>query len=353
VVNAERALALVPLFACVRILADSIASLPLQPYRKTGDRREPIATTPRLLDGPAARDNLFQWLHKCVVSMALRGNAYGLVVERDGFGFPTMIEWLNPDEVYVDELRPTLPVYYWLGNRVPTEDIVHIPWVVQPGKVVGLSPVSAFAATIGVGLSATQYGLQWFDNGGTPPGVMKNTTKTLNPAEAETVSDRLMARIRAGRPLVVGSDWDFSALKVSPEESQFIETIKANATLIAVIYGVPATKAAGDPGGSLTYDSPESNQIDLASALRPWLVRLETAFSDLLPERVFVRFNADAMIRTSLLDRYRAHEIALNSGWRNRDEIRAIEDLPPIPGGEGKTFDTTGGRAPSGDQVDQ
>ncbi|HWJ10989.1 MAG TPA: phage portal protein [Nocardioides sp.] len=352
VVNSESAIRLIPLFACVRILADQIASLPLQAYRKNGDRREQISP-PRLVDQPAARDDLFQWLHKCVVSLALRGNAYGLIVERDGFGFPTMIEWLNPDEVYVDELRPTMPVYYWLGHRVPTEDIVHIPWFVMPGKVVGLSPVAAFATSIGVGIAATQYGAQWFDNGGTPPGVMKNTTKTLNPGEAETVSERLVARIRAGKPLVIGSDWDFTALKVSPEESQFIETMKMNATQIAAIYGVPAEKVGGETGGSLNYTTVEANQLDMAtSTLRPWLVRLESAFSRLMPERVFLRFNADAMIRTSLLDRYKAHDLAIAAGWRNRDEVRAIEDLPPIPGGAGQEF-SIGGRPPVGGQEDQ
>lgn len=346
-VTGDNAIRLIPLFACVRILADGVASLPLQAYRKDGDRREQLTTTPRLVDKPSARDDLFRWLHKCVVSLALRGNAYGLIVARDGFGYPTMIEWLNPDDVFVDEQRPTLPVFYWMGHKVPTEDIVHVPWFVLPGKVVGLSPVAAFASTIGVGLSATQYGARWFDNGGTPPGVMKNTTKTLNGPEAEQVSDRLMARIRAGKPLVVGSDWDFTALKVSPEESQFIETTKMNATQIAAIYGVSPEKVGGEAGGPLTYNTVELNQLADQGNLRPWLVRLEAAFSALVPERTYLKFNADAMVRTSLLDRYKAHSLALADGWRNRDEVRAIEDLPPIPGGEGQAFNTDGGRPPT------
>lgn len=338
-VNAERALSLVPVFACVRILADSVASLPLQTYRKLGDRREPQSFIPPLLFAPAARDNLFQWIHKCVVSLALRGNAYGLIVARDDFGYPTMIEWLHPDEVYVDESRPTLPLYSWLGHQVPAEDIVHIPWMVQPGRVVGLSPVAAFAATIGVGLSATQYGGSWFDNGGTPPATMKNTAKTLEPGQAEVVSDRLMARIRAGKPLVYGSDWEFTALKVTPEESQFIETMRLNATQIAAIYGVPPEMVGGESGGSMTYANVEQQSINLVTiTLRPWLVRLESVLSGLLSGRQFVRFNVDAMIRTDLLSRYQAHQIALTSGWRNADEVRALEDLPPLPDGAGQVF---------------
>ncbi|MEU0369099.1 phage portal protein [Streptomyces sp. NPDC006283] len=335
----ERALALIPLFACVRILADSIASLPVQTYRKNGASREMLTFVPSLLFQPAARDNLFEWLHKLVVSMALRGNAYGLITARDDFGFPTSIEWLNPDDVWVDESRPTLPVFYWQGQEVPREQIVHIPWVVLPGQVVGLSPVQHFARTIGVGLSATEYGLSWFDNGGTPPWTLKNGSKALSPDEADEISDRLSARVRARKPLVYGSDWDFAALQVNPEESQFIETMRLNASQIAAIYGVPPEKVGGDTGGSMTYSTVELNRIDFAdTTLLPWLVRIESKLSALMPGREFVRFNVDATIRTDTLSRYQAHAIALTNGWRNRDEIRALEDLPPLPDGQGRTY---------------
>jgi HK97 family phage portal protein len=335
-VSTERAIALIPLFACVRILADSVASLPVQLYRRNIDgTTTKVSYIPQLLFQPSALDDLFRWLHKAIVSLALRGNAYGLVTQRDSFGFPTMIEWLHPDEVWVDEIRPTLPIYYWLGNEVPREDIVHIPWFVMPGRVVGLSPVAAFAASIGVGLSATEYGLSWFDNGGTPPAVLKNTAKVLSPTEAEVTSDRLMARIRARKPLVTGSDWDFTALKVNPEESQFIATMKLNATQIAAIYGVPPEMVGGEPGGSLTYATQEQGAINLAQlTLRPWLVRLETKLSALMPGREYVKFNVDAMIRTSTLDRYTAHGLALDKQWKTVNEVRALEDMPPVPWGD-------------------
>lgn len=338
-VSAERAISLIPLFACVRILADGVASLPLQTYKRLGDKRQPQSFIPELLWQPAARDNLYEWLHKAVVSIALRGNAYGLIVARDNFGYPTQIEWLHPDEVYVDEYRPTLPLYYWLGNLVPTEDIVHIPWFVMPGRVVGLSPVAAFAATIGVGLSATNYGKAWFDNGGTPPATFRNTAKTVNPAESEEISDRLSSRMRSGKPLVHGADWEFKPIAVNPEESQFIETMKLNATQIAAIFGIPPEDVGGEAGGSLTYDTIEQGQIKLASqTLRPWLVRFEHKLSPLLPGRLFVKFNVDSMIRTDLKTRYEAHQLALDSGWRNVDEVRAIEDLEPLPNGAGQVF---------------
>lgn len=337
--SAELAISLIPLFACVRLLADGVASLPLQTYEQIGDRRQPQSYVPQLLWQPSARDDLFEWLHKCVVSMALRGNAYGLTISRDRFGFPTQIEWMSPDDVFVDELIPQAPVFYWRGHRLPTEDVFHIPWFVMPGKVVGLSPVSAFASTIGVGLSATDYGRSWFENGGTPPATFRNNQKTVNPAESEEISDRLATRMRSRKPLVYGSDWEFTAIQVNPEESQFIQTMKLNATQIAAIFGIPPGDVGGEVSNSLTYSTEEMNQIKLAqSTLRPWLVRLERRISMLMPVRRFVKFNVDAMIRTDLKTRYEAHALALASGWRNVDEIRAIEDLPPLPNGAGKAY---------------
>lgn len=338
-VDTGRALALVPLFGCVRIIADNVAALPIQLYRRNGNTRELVSYIPQLLFKPAVVDDLYQWIQKCVISMALRGNAYGLITQRDPLGFPTMIEWLNPDDVWVDESRPTAPVYYWQGREVPTADILHIPWFVLPGKVVGLSPVAAFAHTIGHGLTATEYGRTWFENGGTPPATMKNGAKTIAPDEAEEISNRLAASMRSRKPLVFGQDWDFTALQVSPEESQFVETMRLNATQIATIYGVPPGKVGGDPGGSMTYSTVELEGIDLATfTLRPWLVRLEAKLSNLMPGREYVKFNVDAMFRTSLLDRYAAYGMSLDQGWRNRDDIRALEDLSPLPDGQGQAY---------------
>ncbi|MFI6861780.1 phage portal protein [Streptomyces sp. NPDC050421] len=338
-VSASRALSLIPVFACVRLIADNVASLPLQLFERSGQDRHPMNYTPELFQHPDVQGDLFTWLHKCVLSMSLRGNAYGLVTQWDPMGFPTMVEWLNPDDVWVDELDPVQPKYYWQGRFVPPDQILHIPWVVLPGKVVGLSPVALFAQTIGAGLMVTEYGRSWFTNGGTPPAVLKNSQKTVAPDESEEISNRLASRMRSRKPLVIGSDWDFEALKVSPEESQFIESMRLNASQIAAIYGVPPEKVGGESGGSLTYSTVEMNSLDLINTtLRPWLVRLEGALTNLMPGRNFVRFNVDAMLRTSILDRYTAHGKALEQGWRNLDEVRAIEDESPLPDKQGQTY---------------
>ncbi|MEV1049662.1 phage portal protein [Streptomyces sp. NPDC049887] len=353
-ISATNATSLIPLFACWRTLADSIASLPVQTFMRNGPTREPNAFLPDLLFKPATRDNLFQWLHKCVISLCARGNAYGLITARNAFALPTRIEWLNPDDVWVDESSPVLPIYYYRGQEVPREDIFHIPWVVEPGRVVGLSPIQAFARTIGVGLAATDYGASWFENGGTPPATMRNNAKTINPQESKEIQSRLSAAMRSRKPLVFGSDWDFTALQVNPEESQFIETMRLTATQVAAIYGVPPGKVGGEAGGSMTYSTVEMESLDLVGiTLRPWLVRIESAISDVLPSREYMRFNADAMIRTDTLTRYQAYGMALEQGWLNLDDIRALENKSPLPNGAGQAYRLPGGSTQPGQDQDQ
>lgn len=340
----DQASQIAAVFACMRILSENIASLPIEAYRRKQGELLPQAFVPPLFFSPSAIDTRFRWISKLVVSLVLRGNAYGKVIARDDLGFPTQVEWLSPDDVVVDETSQVSPIYWYRGERIQDNaDMVHIPWITMPGKVVGLSPVQHFASLMGVSVAAVDYGKRWFDTGGIPPAILKNTSKTLNPEESKLVSRAASQSIASGRPFVMGNDWDFEALSVNPDEAQFLNTIKANATQIAAIYGVPPEMVGGETGGSMTYANVEMQVNNLiVLTLRPWLVRLETEFSALLANVEEVRFNVDAMIRTSVKERYDNYQTALDSGWMSVDEVRAKEKLPPLPNGEGKKYKGTG-----------
>lgn len=344
-VTAEQALGLVPVFAAVRILASQVASLPLQTYRKTSmDTRDRIPD-PSLFRQPSVQGTVYDWLHRCVTSLALRGNAYGYVTQRDRDQYPTMVEWLHPDDIRCDDRQPsgpgsfTKPVWYWQGKMLPAEDLVHIAWFTVPGRVQGLSPIGACAATIATGISAQAYTSDWFDNGAVPPGEFKNTAKTVNQTEADIISARLNAAIRRRKPLVYGNDWEYKPISVSAHEAKFVETMRLNATQVAAIYGIPAEMVGGEAGGPLTYNTVESNAAALEKfTLRPWLELLEYAFSALLPRPQYVKFNLDALLRTNIKDRLEAFQIARNIGLHNLDEIRALEEHKPLPDGQGQDY---------------
>jgi HK97 family phage portal protein len=330
-VTQERALTLGPVFAAVRLLADEISTLPVKAYRRVGDDRQPMGNLPQLFSQLEDDGSLTDWLHECVTSLALRGNAYGYVTARDGMQFPTSIMWLNPGDVDCDDRNPAAPVWFWQGRRILTEDLLHIPWFKIPGRVKGLSPIEAYATTVDTGLQAQAYANGWFAAGGVPPGKMKNTQQQVTQEQAEIVRDRLVAAIRSRRPIVYGADWDYEPITIPPEQAQFVQTMRMNATQIAAIYGIPPEEIGGEAGGSLTYNTVEQNTIRLSSrTLRPWLVKLERKFFSVLPSRQYVKFNADAMVRADLKTRYEAYQIASAIGLLSDDEMRALEDRPPL-----------------------
>jgi HK97 family phage portal protein len=334
-VTQERALSLGPVFASVRLLADEISTLPIKAYRRVGDDRQPMPNLPQLFAQMEDDGTLTDWFHECVTSLALRGNAYGYVTARDGMQFPTAVMWLNPGDVDCDDRNPAAPVWYWQGRRILTEDLLHIPWFKIPGRVRGLSPIEAYATMVDTGLQAQAYANGWFAAGGVPPGKMKNSAKAVGQEEAEIVRDRLVAAIKSRRPIVYGSDWDYEPITIPPEQAQFVQTMRMNATQIAAIYGIPPEEIGGEAGGSLTYNTVEQNSIRLSSrTLRPWLVRLERKFFSILPSRQYVKFNADAMVRADIKTRYEAYQIAANIGLLSDDEMRALEDRQPLPPAE-------------------
>lgn len=342
-VSQESALTLIPVYAANRLLGDTISTLPLQSYRKIDlDTRQRMNYLPALFQALEDDGHLTDWIHRCVTSLTLRGNAIGLIVDRDGFGFPTQITWLKPGDVHCDDANMMSPVWYWRGVRIPTADILHIPWFTVPGKVMGLSPIEAMAAACNTGLQAQAYGSDWFANGGVPPGTFKNASKTIPPEEAQVIKRRLTAAIRTHEPIVYGNDWDYNAIAIPPEESQFLETMQATATQIAAIYGIPPEMIGGSTGASLTYNTVEQNALQFVNfTLRPWLVKIERAFSAIMPARQYVKFNADALVRADAKSRTDLYHWALVDGWRNKDEIRALEDLDPIPNGEGQEYAPT------------
>lgn len=343
--SVDGALRLAPVFAAGRLLSSSVASLPLQVYRRRGGERERI-DTPALFERPSQTGTLRDWVFRAMTSLVYRGNAIGVVTARDYLEFPTRVEWLNPLDVSVTDTRPrpgtgsfTDPVWHVRGQRVPESDIVHIPWFVMPDQVLGLSPLRHYMTTVSTGLAAQRFSDDWFASGGVPPGRFRNAEQTVDQHEARVIKQRLMQAIRSHQPIVYGRDWEYEPITVSPNEAAFVDTMRLTATQIASIYGIPPELIGGETGGSYTYSSPEQRSIEFVQlALLPWLTTLESHLSTLLPRGQYVRFNADALIRTDAATRYANYKIAREIGLMSVDEIRALEDMAPLPGGQGDTY---------------
>jgi HK97 family phage portal protein len=338
-VSQDRALSLAPVYSATSLIAQDISTLPVDAFRRVGpDAREPMPSLPQLFDRMVSDGTIVRWLHELLASGLLRGNAVGLITARDGFGFPTAVTWLDMTNVTVIDTAPSgpgsysMPLWYWMGRPVDRTDIVHIPWFTVPGKVLGLSPIGAFAATVNAGLHVTDYGNTWFEGGGFPPGTFSNADVEIDQEQATAIGARLDVARRRRRPLVYGKGWTYAAISVPPNEAQFVEAAQLNANQIAAIYHVPADWIGGQSGGGLHYSTAEQDQTQyVLHAVRPWVETLEKAFFALLPERQYVRLNMRALLRADLKTRFESYQIAAAIGLLTVDEMRALEDLPPLP----------------------
>lgn len=327
----DSALRLTPLYAAVRLIADQGASLPLKAYRQNGDLREPMPNVPELLRNPSARVPLFTWKQQPLVSLLLRGNAYGYITAFSGTAAKSL-EWLHPDQVQVDE-STMRPIYRLNGQMLDESRVVHVAGLATPGSCVGVSPLTAFRTTIESGIAAQQYTRDWFANGGpvSPGSHLKNTERTLTPEQATATKDIYRASVRSGDVFVTGSDWTLTSLPVTADDAAFVQTMRLNATQIAAVYGVPPEMIGGEAGSSLTYSTIEMNSLNFVTyTLRPWLVRIEEAISAVMPQPQFARFNVDALLRADTKTRYEAHQIGIAAGFLTADEVRVMEDRPPL-----------------------
>jgi HK97 family phage portal protein len=332
-VTQDRALGLPAVMASVRHIADFGSTLPLKGYRQVGEDRVPMATLPKLFEDLRSAGDLIPWLSCGLASLVVHGNAIGLIIERDGFGFPTSVQWVAKSRVHVDD-SSGLGRWFIDGRAVDRSTIVHIPWLTVPGRTLALSPLETYAATVNAGLGAQAYGSQWFDNGGVPPGTFKNSQKTITPAMSEEIRDRLTSSIRTGKPLVYGTDWDFNAISIPPNQAQFVETQKLTANQIAAIYGIEPQEIGGEAANGLTYNNEELRQTKRLANMRPYLTRFEHAFASWLPSAQYVKFNGDAIIRADIKTRYETYQIARQIGLLTVNEERALEELPPVAGGD-------------------
>lgn len=339
-VSEQTALQLTAVHACVRLLADAIASLPMDVYRKRGDLREPVRPTPPLVANPLDEVTDFEWKFMVVTSLALRGNSYNVVVERDRFEFPTKLLPVHPDVVQVSEDRDTgRPIYRVEGERIPNADMVHIKRFTLPGWLTGLSPIEAARQGIGLGLAAERFGARWFGDSAAPSSVLE-TDQDRTPEQVREIQRNWIASHGGRRyPAVLSGGFKWRPITITPEESQFLETRRFQRSEIAMLFGIPP-HMIGDTERSTSWGTGiEQQSIGfVVYTLRPWLTCIESALSRLLPRGQFVRFNVDALLRGDIKSRYEAYAQARNAGWLSVDEIRELEDRPPLPGGIGQGY---------------
>ncbi|MFE0699420.1 phage portal protein [Streptomyces sp. NPDC058872] len=357
-VDANSALTVSAVFACVRLLSETICTLPVATYSRRGGSRKEIKS-PTWLDYPNAEPGglgRIDLLSQVVLSLLLDGNAY-LAVLWDG---PHIVglEVLDPNRidthtVVVDGKRRK--VFYVAdydddGNEVAlgwftTREILHIPGMMLPGEFTGVSPIAFARESIGLAMAAQTYGAKFFSNGAMPgalievPGAMSEEG-LARAREAWRLANS--GAENAHRVALLTEGAKFSKVALSPDEAQFLQTRQFQVPEIARIFGVPPHLIA-DATNSTSWGSglAEQNQAFAMFSLRPWLERIEAGFTRLLfaetaDRQKFVKFSLDGIQRGAPKERMEMYSVGLQQGIYSIDEVRGWEDLEPLPDGKGE-----------------
>jgi len=285
-------------WACLRVRADLISTMPVDAYRKVGGVQVEVAKPPVFTDPGGGRMKWHEWMYSSQVDLDRAGNAIGIITARDGLQLPARIELQDLAQCSIVS-RNGEEFYRIDGKRYEPEDVWHERQYTLPGLRVGLSPVAYAAWSIGQFLSAQQFALDWFTDGAIPTGTLRNTEKTVDKASAKDIKSRFRAAV-AGRDLFVhGKDWEYKPIQAVENARGFIETQQFGIADAARWFGVPGDIIdAAVSTGSITYASISQRNLQLLIInIGPPVFRREAALSDLVPGDRFIKLNSDALLR--------------------------------------------------------
>lgn len=328
-------------YECVDLIADLVAGFPVQRFfRDAAGVRRPAETPAPVISNPSADDDPVNWRRILVCSWLLRGYGAGLATGEDDFRLPHNIDLIHPDRVTVERVRKDSPVQ-WRLDGSPIERWPNGPlWVapgkkISPGDPLGRSVLEFAAMEVGMGLASRKFGADFYTSGGHPTSLIMSD-QAVNEDMAKRVKARFLDAVGGNRePVVMGGGWKYEAIQVAPNESQFLETIKANRTIIAGFFKVPPSRIGAPSGDGMTYKNVANDDLSLLKfCIQPWVDRMEVTLNPLTPPGEYVKLNPDSLLRVDALTRATVEERNVKMGKNSINEIRAIEDEPPIEGGD-------------------
>ena len=334
----EGALRASAVWFCTNKIAYSMSMMRPQTYRGPGPGdqgaiavRTPV---PPILTRPSASKGTFAWTYGEWVSLQLRGNAWGLILDRDKLGYPTQIELQHPDTVKqrvnsagVKEIRVN-------NELVDTADVWHSAIHVMPGADLGMSTIKYAATTTRTAQAAEAFGLSYFQDGAHPSAILTNkNANKINQGQAQKVKDTFVTALHGGRePVVMAGGWDYQQIQINPQDSQFLQLMDAKGADICRFFGMlPVMGGYGTPGGSLTYQNVEQSTMDfLTYPMTPWIIQQEEWLTDLVPRGQYVKLDTSSLLRTDFLTRMTGYHMMIGSRAFTQDEVRSMEDYAPL-----------------------
>jgi len=264
VVDGETAIRMSAVYSCVRLLSDTVSSLPVGAYVRRGRNRLPYATVygdqPAWVAKPNPETTRLEFYEQIVTSFKLEGNAYILTV-RDDMGDVQELYVLNPRNVRIERLAPGEPLVYFVKvrdsqgayeQRLTDKELLHIPDFRLPGDRYGLSPIAACRTTLGAAMAADVYAASYFGNAANPGGVIETAGELTQEQASDIARDWNLTHTgpyRAGKIGILTGGASFKPLTINAQDAQLLDTRRFSVEEIARIFRVPLS-LLGHPGAN-------------------------------------------------------------------------------------------------------
>lgn len=357
-VTNETALRHSAVWACLRLRANLVSTMPVDVYRRVGELKVEVPKPPVLINPGGERVGMMEWLYSTQFDLDRAGNCFGLITARDGLGLPARIELVPLADVTVRQKDGV--VTYKIGQqKYAADEVWHERQYTMAGLAVGLSPIAYAAWSIGEYLSIQQFALDWFGNGAVPSAHLKNTAKTINPDQAEETKRRFKAATSNQDLFVTGNDWEYKMIQAEAAGSEWLDAKRYGIGDIARFLDCPGDLIDAAAGGSMTYANITQRNLQLlVMHLGPAIVRREDALSSLTSRPRFVKLNTDALLRMDPQTRAAMLRTQIESRQLAPSEARELEDRQPFTESQLSEFDrlfgtknpapTAGASAPTG-----
>lgn len=349
-VNERSAMQMTAVYACVRILSEAIAGLPLHMYRYRDGGGKEKATEHNLYrllhDEPNPEMTSFVFRETLMTHLLLWGNAYAQVI-RNGKGEVLALYPLMPSRMSVDRAKDGRIVYIYSRDQseansgkdsqvlLTTDDVLHIPGLGFDG-LVGYSPIAMAKNAIGMAIACEEYGARFFANGASPSGVLEHPGTLKDPKRVrDSWNAAYGGTSNAHKVAVLEEGMKYVPISISPNEAQFLETRKFQIDEIARIFRVPP-HMVGDLEKS-SFSNIEQQSLEFVKyTLDPWVVRWEQSLSRALltpdeKKTFFFRFNVDGLLRGSYHERMQGYSVGIQNGFMSPNDVRELENLDLIP----------------------
>jgi len=353
-VNERSAMQMTAVYACVRILSEAIAGLPLHLYRygKDGNKEKAMdhALYRLLHDEPNPEMTSFIFRETLMTHLLLWGNAYAQII-RNGKGEVIALYPLMPNRMKVDRDKAGNLYYEYTrssddaatmnGSTVILKqtDILHIPGLGFDG-LVGYSPIAMARNAIGLAMATEEYGAKFFANGAQPGGVLEHPGIIKDPARVrESWNSVYQGSGNSHRIAVLEEGMKYTPIGIAPNEAQFLETRKFQIDEIARIFRVPP-HMVGDLEKS-SFSNIEQQSLEFVKyTLDPWVIRWEqnlakALFSEEEKKDYFFKFNVDGLLRGDYVSRMNGYAVGIQNGFMSPNDVRSLENMDLIPDEEG------------------